>query len=85
MPALTCQLTYRDTCGAAGAWTRVFVASVGLMPILLKVRTSLFEQIRRDRQPVDGLEDYLAVSRASPITSATRWRAWTQTQANIVP
>jgi len=55
------------------------------MPILLKVQTPLFGQIRRDRQPVDGLEDYLAVSRASPITSATRWRAWTQTQANIVP
>src|SRR5262249_3961794 len=70
MPALTCQLTYRDPCGAAGAWTRVLVASVGPTPILLKVQTPLFGQIRRDRQPVDGLEDHLAVSRASPITSA---------------
>lgn len=69
MPALTCQLTYPDACGAAGAWTRVFVDSVTLMPILLKARTLLFEQTRRDRQPVGGLEGHL-VSRASPITSA---------------
>src|SRR5262249_32898244 len=37
MLTLTCQLTYPDACGAAGAWTRAFVASVGLIPILLKV------------------------------------------------
>ena len=40
------------------------------MPIVLKVRTLLFEQIHRDRQPVGGLEGHLAVSRASLITSA---------------
>ena len=60
MLTLTCQLTYPDACGTAGAWTRVFVASVRLMPIVLKVRTSLFEQIHRDRQPVGGLEGHLA-------------------------
>ena len=37
MLTLTCQLTYPDACRAAGAWTRAFVASVGLIPILLKV------------------------------------------------
>src|SRR5215471_18039206 len=37
MLTLTCQLTYPDAWGAAGAWTRAFVASVGLIPILLKV------------------------------------------------
>src|SRR5215471_1170135 len=85
MPALTCQLTYRDTWGAAGAWTRVFVASVGLMPILLKVRTSLFEQIRRDRQPPGGLEGHLAVARFAHHLGTPGGGAWTQTQANVVP
>src|SRR5215831_2115737 len=37
MLTLTCQLTYPDACGAAGAWTRVFVVSVGLIPISLKL------------------------------------------------
>ena len=41
MPALTCQLTYRDAWGAAGAWIRVCVASVGLLPVLLKYGPSL--------------------------------------------
>src|SRR5215469_17200440 len=32
MPALTCQLTYRDACGAAGRWIRLSVASVAHPP-----------------------------------------------------
>ena len=76
MPALTCQLTCQDACGAAGAWTRGCVASVGLMPILLKCAPLLYEQFRRDCQPQ---VDHLPVSPASPLTPARRWQAWTRT------
>ena len=69
MPALTCQLTYPDACGTAGAWTRVFVASVGLISILLKVRHADQSQRAHDdihriigqRQPVKLTETELSV------------------------
>jgi hypothetical protein len=58
MPALICQLTYRDACGAAWAWIRLVAASVGLIPVSLNHWRLPFEQIHRDC----GLQDHQMVS-----------------------